>query len=40
LRDRLNPYAVPQEIRVMPALPRGSTGKIDRRELAARMRDA
>jgi acyl-coenzyme A synthetase/AMP-(fatty) acid ligase len=36
----LPPYAVPVRIRVMPAFPRTSTGKINRRELEAQSVEA
>ena len=33
-RNHLPPYAVPSDIKVLPALPHTSTGKLDRKELA------
>ena len=38
VRDRLPPYKVPKEFRVLDALPRNPTGKILRRALAERLR--
>jgi long-chain acyl-CoA synthetase len=38
VRDRLPPYKVPKEFRVLDALPRNPTGKIMRRALAERLR--
>jgi long-chain acyl-CoA synthetase len=36
-RDRLPPYKVPREVRVLEALPRNPTGKVMRRTLAERL---
>ncbi|HTZ14989.1 MAG TPA: acyl-CoA ligase FadD12 [Mycobacterium sp.] len=39
VRDNLANYKVPREISLLPELPRGSTGKIVRKELYARLGD-
>jgi len=38
-RERLTPFKVPRSVRIEQTLPRGRTGKLDKRALAARLAD-